>query len=85
MNPNNKTQKTVLIFVVLVAALVAAWLWYARSKPRVQEDNLLQSVTAPAGVAPQVPQKTIETVTSPKTGKPVSEDVMRSLTAPAAK
>ena len=85
-------SKKILILVLVVVILAFAWYWYYGQKyqtPSVstgetQKQKLLrESTTAPAGENFQIPKEIINKITAPSNGKPVSSDVIKSLTAPA--
>lgn len=86
-------RKTIVVSAsIIVFLFLASFIFFLLIRPRIAEkpklketiEDVLKSLTAPAGQATEVPKEVLDSLTAPKRkSAPVPEDVLKSLTAPA--
>ena len=83
-------RKRLLIMVAATLIVVAGFYLFLKTKEKPSlspagktTEDVLKSLTAPAGSVAEVPKDVLDSLTAPKKkSSPVPEDVLKSLTAP---
>lgn len=80
---NKRAVKIIVIGLAVLAVLVILGLGVKKKEKELSEEEMiLMSLTAPPGAASEVSQEVISSLTAKTKKEPVSEDVLKNLTAP---